>query len=194
MQGRDELAALLAHNRTLQTILAGAPELELGPYYVAAGSIAQTVWNVQCGRPAQADIDDYDLVYFDDSDLSYEAEDRVIRRARALFSDMAPHEGPGRIEVRNEARVHVWYAEHFGRAIEPYRSVEHAIDTFPTIATSVGVRRNASGELDVYAPYGLADLFGSIVRANKRLITRDIYERKLARWTRVWPHLKIVAW
>jgi hypothetical protein len=190
----DELAALLTHNQRLQTILSRAPALELGPYYLAAGSIAQTVWNVQAGRPADADIDDYDLVYFDDRDLSCEAEDRVIRQARALFADIAPHDGPGRVEVRNEARVHLWYAAHFGHEIEPYRSVEHAIDTFPTTATSVGVRRNESGLLDIYAPFGLADLFASIVRPNKRQITRAIYERKLARWTRIWPHLQIMSW
>ncbi len=194
VNGANELAALLAHNRTLQAILARAPELDLGPYYLVAGAIAQTVWNVQSGRPGDADIDDYDLVYFDDRHLGYEAEDQVIQRARALFADVAPEHGSGRVEVRNQARVHVWYAERFGYAIEAYRSVEHAIDSMPTTVTSVGVRRNGRGALDVYAPFGLTDLFGSIVRPNKRQITRDIYERKLARWTRIWPHLQVIAW
>jgi hypothetical protein len=72
--------------------------------------------------------------------------------------------------------------------------VEHAIDSMPTTVTSIGVRRNGRGALDVYAPFGLTDLFGSIVRPNKRQITRDIYERKLARWTRIWPHLQVIAW
>jgi hypothetical protein len=190
----DKLAALLAHNQTLQTILSRAPALDLGPYYLAAGSIAQTVWNVQAGRPADADIDDYDLVYFDDRDLSYDAENRVISQTHALFADIAPRNGPGRIEIRNQARVHLWYAEHFGYEIEPYQSVEQAIDTFPTTSTSIGVRRNASGLLDIYAPFGLADLFASIVRPNKRQITRAIYERKLERWTRIWPHLQTSSW
>ena len=194
MHSDAALAALLAHNQKLQTILSRAPALELGPYYLAAGAIPQTVWNVQAGRPADADIDDYDLVYFDDRDLSHEAEHHVILRARALFADIAPHDGPGRVEVRNEARVHLWYAEHFGYEIEPYHSVEQAIDTFPTTVTSIGVRRNASGLLDIYAPFGLADLFASIVRPNKRQITRAIYERKLARWTRIWPHLQAMPW
>lgn len=194
MERQDELAALLVHNRTLQAILSRASRLELGSYYLAAGAIAQTVWNVRAGRPADADIEDYDLVYFDDRDRSYEAEDRAIERARVLFAHIAPKSGRGRIEVRNEARVHLWYAEHFGREIEPYRSVEHAIDTFPTTATSIGVRRNGSGKLDVYAPFGLGDVLGSVVRPNKRQVTREIYERKVERWTRIWPHLKVVDW
>jgi hypothetical protein len=148
MQRCDELAALLAHNHRLQAILSRAPELELDAYYLAAGAIVQTVWNVQSSRPADAGIDDYDLVY----------------------------------------------EEHFGNAIEPYRSVEHAIDTFPTIVTSIGVRRNANASLHVYAPFGLTDLFAAIVRPNKRQITRTIYDRKVARWTRIWPHLEIVPW
>ncbi len=194
MHRQGELAALLAHNPTLQALLARAPDLELRSYYLAAGAIAQTVWNVQSGRPADADIADYDLVYFDARDLDYAAEDRVIQRARRLFADIAPPEGPGRVEVRNEARVHLWYAERFGHAIEPYSSVEHAIDTFPTVVTSIGVRRSAGGSLEVYAPFGLEDLFASIVRPNKRQVTRAIYERKVERWARTWPHLRICPW
>lgn len=33
-------------------------------------------------------IDDYDLVYHDDSDLSYDAEDKVIQEAKRLFADV----------------------------------------------------------------------------------------------------------
>jgi hypothetical protein len=193
-QHQRELTRLLGKNDVLQTILHRAPELALGAYYLAAGCVAQTAWNVQCGRPADADIQDYDLVYHDASDLSFEAEDRVIRRANALFADIARHEGPGRIEVRNEARVHLWYEHHFGHSIEPYRSVEHAIDTFPTTATSVGVRRIRSGELVVHAPFGLADLLSGIVRPNKRQVPRAHFEAKVARWKACWPHLTIVAW
>jgi uncharacterized protein len=189
-----ELARLLAENTVVQTILLKAPELELGPHYLVAGCIAQTAWNVQNGYSAAANIQDYDLVYYDAGDTSYEAEDRVIQRARELFADVAPSDGPGRIEVRNEARVHLWYAHHFGHAIAPYRSVEHAIDTFPTTATSVGVRRGAAGDLVIYAPFGLGDLLSGVVRPNKRQVPRARYEAKAARWKSCWPHLRVVAW
>ena len=45
----------------------------------------------------------------------------------------------------NETRVHLWYEAHFGYRIDPYASVEDAINTWPTTATSIGVRRGGRG-------------------------------------------------
>jgi uncharacterized protein len=44
------------------------------------------------------------VFYFDGTDLSYEAEDRVIRRVAAACADL-----PITIEVKDQARVHLWY-------------------------------------------------------------------------------------
>ena len=57
------------------------------------------------------------------------------------------------IEVRNEARVHLWYEQHFGMPATPYRSTEEAIATFPGQACCVGLR-TAGGEDTVYAAFG----------------------------------------
>ena len=46
---------------------------------------------------------------FDARDLSSEAQDVVIERAAELFADLDVV-----VEVCNEARVHLWYEEHFG--------------------------------------------------------------------------------
>ena len=84
----------------------------------------QTVWNVPDGRDPGVGIRDYDLFYFDE-DTSYEAEDAVIRRARELFKDLGPE-----VEVRNDARVHLWYEEHIGVPAVPFTSTADAIDHF----------------------------------------------------------------
>ena len=68
-------------------ILKRAPQLELNDWWLTAGALFQTVWNVLAGRDPGAGIRDYDLFYFD-PDTSYEAEDAVIRRARVLFADL----------------------------------------------------------------------------------------------------------
>lgn len=98
------------------------------------------------------------------------------------------------IEVTNEARVHLWYEQHFGYGIHPYRSVEEAIGSWPTTATSVGVRYDEIGAFVVRAPYGLDDLFGLIVRPNTRQITKDIYLAKTRRWLDAWPKLTVIPW
>ena len=89
--------------------------------------------------------------------------------------------------------LHLWYRQRFGYAIEPYTSTEAAIRTWPTTATAVGVRMTR-GVPFVFAPFGLQDLFGLVVRANRVQITRAIYERKVARWTRCWPSLTVLPW
>lgn len=71
--------------------------------------------------------------------------------------------------------------------------VEEAISTWPTTATSVGVRK-AKGRFQVYAPFGLDDLLSMVVKANKVKITEKIYQDKVDRWIKIWPNLKVIPW
>jgi len=156
--------------------------------WLTAGSIAQTIWNLGCGQPAEFGLKDVDLIYFDEQDLSAAAEAGNERRLRDLFRDL-----PIKLDVKNEARVHIWYESRFGYAIKPYLSSVDAIATFPTTATAVGVRR-IRGHFECCAPFGLDDLFGLIVRPNKAQITRAIYDAKVERWRPIWPQLTILQW
>ncbi len=67
------LREALDRNRTLSAVLSGAAAMNLPDWYLVAGWLYQTVWNVITGQPPEAGILDYDLVYFDASDLSWEA-------------------------------------------------------------------------------------------------------------------------
>ena len=157
----DDLEVALGQNRWLTEILERFEEIALADSWLVAGSIAQTIWNLGCGQPAEIGLKDVDLIYFDEQDLSFDAEASHERRLRDLFRRL-----PIKLDVKNEARVHLWYEERFGYAIKPYLSSADAIATFPTTATAVGVRR-IRGKLECYAPFGLEDLFGLIVRPNK---------------------------
>ncbi len=68
-------------------------------------------------------VKDIDLFCFD-PDTSWEAEDPVIRRAAGLFPAVSP------VELRNLARVHLWYEKHFGIPIAPYGTASEAISAF----------------------------------------------------------------
>ena len=96
-------------------------------------------------------------------------------------------------DVKNEARVHIWYEARFGRAIQPYRSITDAVATFPTTATAIAVRPTVECH-GIVAPFGLDELFTGVVRPNKALVTRDVYENKIARWRRIWPDLTYLPW
>lgn len=191
MSAREDVSRLssyLDQNEVVQRILARADDLELPDWYLGAGCIPQTVWNVMHGFSALDHIRDYDLAYFDTSDTSYEAEDRHIRAAGELFADL-----PALVEVRNQARVHLWFEDHFGYPIDPYQSVQEAIASWPTTASAIGVR-GVPGQLDVYAPFGLGDIFRMVARPNKRQVRREIYLRKVDRWRLCWPKLQVMEW
>lgn len=184
----EALWTLIDWNQVLRQALDGASRIMPPDWYLGAGCIAQTVWNHLSGRDLMADINDLDLVYFDGTDLSEAAEDHYIQQVRRELGHL-----PVRLDVKNQARVHLWYERRFGYPIRPYTSLEDAVNTWPTTATSVGVRRGG-GEAVIYAPYGLNDLFCMIVRPNKRQITREVYEAKVRRWTACWPALQAVEW
>jgi hypothetical protein len=182
------LESIVSQQPVIAEILRTAPSLGLPDWYLGAGCITQTVWNSLHGFELTFGIKDYDLVYFDPHDLSSQAEDDAERRAGEVVGAMG-----ARLDVTNEARVHLWYEQRFGRPVGPYESSCAAIATWPTTATSVGIRR-ASGLFEVCAPFGLGDLFRMIVRPNKRLVSREVYEAKAKRWAGTWPRLTVLDW
>jgi uncharacterized protein len=184
----NDLETALRQNKWLGEILERFEEVALPDSWLVAGCIAQTIWNLGYAQPAEFGLKDVDLIYFDEQDLSFEAEAGHERRLRDLFEHP-----PVKLDVKNEARVHLWYEDRFGYAIQPYSSSADAIATFPTIATAVGVRQIRS-KLECCAPFGLDDLFGLVVRPNERQITRAIYEAKVDRWRSLWPWLTYLPW
>jgi hypothetical protein len=161
--------------------------IDLPDARLSGSLIAQARWNEVFGFDAHHGIDDADIVYFDGGDLSQETELAAERRIAALFADL-----PVRVDVKNQARVHLWYRAKFGYAIEPYRSIAGAIATFPTTSSAVGL---CGGDgRDIIAPFGLADLLHPRVRANAAQITEAYFGKKAARWRRFWPDLEILPW
>lgn len=182
-----QLLAAVHANRWNRLILNRLPALQLPDCWLTAGCIAQTVWNVQAGRAPEDGIADYDVFYFDE-DVSWEAEDAVIHRVGQHFADL-----PITIQVRNQARVPLWYRNKFGI---DYGTVTQACDgirRFPCASTAVGVRVDRAIPA-VFAPFGLQNLFDGVLIPNPALPIRVIYETKAARWQSVWPHLRIQAW
>ncbi|TVY53794.1 hypothetical protein LCER1_G003662 [Lachnellula cervina] len=185
----------LSTNPTLLTILRLAPQLKLTHWYLAAGSVTQTVWNYVSGLDPGTGISDYDLVYYDASDLSWEAEDRVIQASKKLFAGIAVE-----VEVRNQARAHLWYGEKYGVECVPYKTLEDGIDRFISNTAIIGVRirEDAKGqqedEWDIYAPWGLSAMFNLVVRPNPVLGNRETYEKKSERWKAIWNGLTIEPW
>jgi hypothetical protein len=182
------LESIVRSNPVVADVLGQLPALNLGSWYIGAGGVAGTVWNHLHGFAPTHGIKDYDIVYFDAEDLSETAEKAV----EAQVTELLGVHGAA-IDVTNEARVHTWYEQRFGRPLSPYRSVEHAIATWPTTASSIGVRCDGD-EFAVCAPFGLADLFAMVVRANPTLVDESVYRAKAERWRWTWPRVTALPW
>jgi hypothetical protein len=182
---RDEFVAAALANPINRTIVERLPLLGLPDCWLVSGALFQTVWNVKTGRDPQYGIKDYDIFYFD-PDTSYEAEDAAIGKARDVFADVGAD-----IEVRNQARVHLWYEEKFGMPYPALTRTADGIDRFLMHAAQVGICRKGD-RYDVYAPHGLDDIDGMVIRPNRTSnFNADRYREKAARWKRLWPELDV---
>ncbi len=56
------------------------------------------MWNGVTDRPPTNGIKDYDVFCFESGDLSWEAEDAVIKAGQEVFADL-----PAEVKIRNEA-------------------------------------------------------------------------------------------
>ena len=144
-----DLVGTALRNPINRAILQRLPLLGAPQCWLVAGCIYQAAWNERAGRTPQSDIKDYDIFYFDDADLSYEAEDAVIRRGRVLFADL-----DGLIEIRNQARVHLWYPERFGAPYPRLANAEDGIGRFLARCTCVGLAPQATAASGSMRPTG----------------------------------------
>ena len=185
LEGR--LTDIVRADPGLMHVLTTVRSLGLEDWRVFSGAVYQSVWNAVTTRPAGYGIRDYDLGYFD-PDVSWDAEDAVIGRVAAAF------EPPfrGMVEVRNQARVHLWFEGKFGEPYEALTGTDEALSRFVAPAFAVGVRLEEDNSISVAAPFGLEDVFSMTLRPNPhRGMARD--------WRRVvdnargrWPEVRVI--
>ncbi|EMR62428.1 putative fad binding domain protein [Eutypa lata UCREL1] len=156
--------AVIEHNKTLLTVLQRAATMKLPGWYLASGALSQTVWNVVTHRDPELGTNDYDLVYFDALDLS------------GIFADM-----PVEVQIRNQARVHLWSEEKFGNPCPQHTSSEAAISAWGINSALYGIRLMEDGQWNIYAPWGFSDMFSLVVRPNQQNMTEERYNQKVER-------------
>ena len=185
----DRFAAIIHADPALMHLLGRLRSLDLPQWRLVAGCLYQTVWNTLTNLPRGTGIKDYDLIYYDGSDLSWDAEDAVIRRVAAATRDCV-----GPVEVRNQARVHLWFADRFGCAYPQLRSADESLHYYASIVHAVGVRLENDGRLDIAAPFGLDDMFAMVIRPNRTLANAASHTSKAQRAKAIWPQVAVTPW
>jgi hypothetical protein len=183
---KDAFLATALRNPVNRTIVDELFQLALPDAWIVSGCLVQTAWNVKTGRAVDYGIADYDVFYFD-PDTSWQAEDAAIRALQGRLAHLGVT-----LELRNQARVYLWYPEKHGLPYPALRCSTEGIDRFLTKNTQVGIRRSQHG-YDVYAPNGFDDIAGLMVRPNPGPnFSPANYAAKAARWKKLWPELTVL--
>jgi hypothetical protein len=186
---RAALIDIIRSSPMLMRVLETLRDDGLPDHLLVAGAIYNLVWNRLTGRPDLTGINDIDIFYFDAGDLSYEAEDAVIRRLTARLADL-----PLPVQIRNQARVHLWFPQKFGTPFSPLTSSAEMLGRYASKTHSVAARLEGDDTITITAPFGLDDIFSFRITPNPVLANKPAHEAKGARAKTVWPELTIVPW
>ena len=165
---KKDLKARLKHylrnSSKVMTVLETAGKTNLPDWRLFSGAVYQSVWNALTHRPADYGIKDYDLAYFD-VNLSVENEKECQKRMLAEI----PPQLRGCVDIANQARVHLWFEEEFGRPYSALKNTDETLERSLFTAHAVGVRLETDNSLSIAAPYGLEDIFDMRLRPNPNI-------------------------
>lgn len=182
---------IIKQNSDLVTILDYIYDLKLPNFYIAAGSVFQTIWNYYDNKPLNFGIKDIDIIYYDPINLSKESEQKLEK----TIEDYLKKAGLNyELDIHNEARMHLWKKDNENKNIDQYKNSEDAIDQWIATVHAIGITKE-NNEIKVYAPYGLSDIFSKTIRPIKhKNNSKELYNKKVASWQKRFENLNIVEW
>lgn len=187
----DMFISILQQNKDLMVILDYITELKLPNFYIAAGSIFQTIWNYYDNKPLNYGIKDIDIIYYDSSNLSKEYEEELENKIIEHLNELHLNY---KIDLHNEARMHLWKKENENKNINQYKNSEDAIDQWIATVHSIGITKE-NNNIRVYAPYGLSDIFSKTIRPIKhKNNSKELYNKKVCSWSKRFKNLNIIQW
>ena len=186
----DHLKSATAQQKWLITHIASDPvrmqilrqvrALNAPDCWVAAGFVRSLVWDRLHQRSCSPLPDDIDVIWYD-------PEQTDARTDQSLQASLSAMDNEVKWSVKNQARMHARNGD------APYMSATDAMVYWPETATAVAVRLSAQDEIEIAAPFGLADLFALVVRPSPRF-QQDKHAIFLGRidskqWKSKWPGL-----
>ena len=158
---QEEFLAAALRNPVNEIIADELFRLALPDAWIVSGCLVQTVWNVLTDARRR---------------LRHRRLRCLLFRSRHLMAGRGRRDpaiaGPARndlgvtIEVRNQARVHLWYPQKHGLPYPALRSFDRRHRPLPDQEIPRSESAARSDGHDVYAPNGFDDIAGLIVRPN----------------------------
>ena len=188
----ETFISILEKNKDLMAVLDYITELKLPNFYIAAGSVFQTIWNYYDGNDLNFGIKDIDVIYYNNSDLSVEKD---LEYYNIINTYIKAKGFNYEVDVSNEARMHLWKIEHNqGDNVEQYKNSEDAMSKWIATVHAIGITK-VNDNFKIYAPYGLSDIYSRTIRPIKHNgNSKELYDKKVASWQNRFDNLNIIEW
>ena len=182
MMKDQEILERLGQDQAIREILEIIRSLELKDSWLAAGSVRNFIWNILSGKPGFDAETDVDVIFFDPT-VSYEKTLQLEMELRKAFPAYS-------WELKNQVYMHIHSPN-----TQPYTSSKDAMSKYPECCTAIGLRLLGDGKLELFAPYGLADIRAFQVRPTPHFLAdaerKKLYMERLSKknWQAKWPQL-----
>lgn len=92
--------------------------------------------------------------------------------------------------MKNQARIHLWYEEHFGHPYPRLTCAIDGIDRFLVSSTCIGMRPASDG-YEIYAPNGLDSIYKDELSPNPLVDHPDLFVAKARSYRARWCWLRV---
>jgi uncharacterized protein len=181
MEDKSQLVSIIHKEKWLIDLLHVIRDLNLLDWFITAGTIRNTVWDV-LHNYTERHINDIDVAYFDPNNKN----SKIDRELQNKLKKLRPNYD---WDVFNQTRA---------KDVNPHRPIPisscDSIGYYSETPTCIGVRLEKDNSLTICAEYGLSDLMNLIVKPippPKQDLA--LYNKRIAKkqWDKIWPKLKI---
>ena len=182
MMTDQEILERLSQDQDIRAILEMIRSLDLKDSRLAVGSVRNFNWNILSGKSGFDAETDVDVVFFDPT-VSYEKTLQLEMELRKAFPAYS-------WELKNQVYMH----SHSPNT-QPYTSSKDAMSKYPECCTAIGLRLLENDKLELFAPYGLADIRAFQVRPTPHFLAdaerKKLYMERICKknWQAKWPQL-----
>lgn len=139
---KDELERYLLKDPDIIRILGIVKDLDLADSWICAGTIRNFIWN-HYRFDKNTDVD---LIFYDEK-ISHQATKELEANLRQRYPEY-------QWEIKNQVFMHIRSPD-----TSPYQSSRDEMEKFPERCTAIGVRQTENGNIELFAPYGLTDIY-----------------------------------
>lgn len=177
MNQKQRIVNLIENDRFRMRALSVVRSLNLPDWLIAAGFVRNLIWD-DCFNK-QTHVNDIDVIYYCREDMSC-ARDQLLEEQLKGTCPEFPW------SVKNQARMHIKNGDN------PYKNTLDAMEFWPEKQTSIGVKLDKEGGVEVLHCFELDLQFsGEITRNPAR--SQEVFDRRVSSkcWVKTWPGLTL---